>query len=149
MKHQYLINSLLIAMLSLFSISSAYASPESGARKHRVKKIMKVLKSLNLDRTVRKDIRQTMRKTRRDMVPLKSKLEAAKIQLQELMEADNIDRNAVMKAIDAVAIAKTNIQKRRVSAMLSIREKLTPEQRDLFRKKMNEGPNRPVKFESW
>ena len=51
-----------------------------------------------------------MRKTRRDMVPLKSKLEAAKIQLQELMEADKIDRNAVMKAIDTVAIAKANIQ---------------------------------------
>ena len=56
------------------------------------------------------------------MVPLKSKLEAAKIQLQELMEADKIDRNAVMKAIDTVAIAKANIQKRRVSAMLSVRE---------------------------
>lgn len=148
MKHHYVINGLLIALLSLFSISSAHASPESSARKHRVKKMMKVLKSLNLDRAVRKDIRQTMRKTRRDMVPLKSKLEAAKIQLQELMEADNIDRNAVMKAIDAVAIAKANIQKRRVSAMLSVREKLTLEQRDLFREKMNE-PSQPARMTSW
>ncbi len=129
MKQRHLIQILAVFAVSLMALGSVHAKPNQGEQRGRIKAMMKAIKAAGVERPVLRDIRQTLRKTRRSMVDLKGAIENAKIDLQELLEADEVNRDAVMKGIDRVAIAKANIQKKRVGTMLDIQAKLTPEQR--------------------
>jgi hypothetical protein len=65
----------------------------------------------------------------KDMVQLKADLEKAKIEMREIMMADNIDKAAALKKVDQVSAAKTAIAKRKLSGHLERISYLTPEQR--------------------
>jgi Spy/CpxP family protein refolding chaperone len=129
MKQRHLIQIIAIFAVSLMALGSVHAKLNKGEQRGRIKAMMKGIKAAGVERPVLRDIRQTLRKTRRSMVDLKAAIENAKIDLQELLEADEVNRDAVMKGIDRVAAAKANIQKKRVGTMLDIQAKLTPEQR--------------------
>ena len=66
---------------------------------------------------------------RKEMVQLKADLEKAKIEMREVMMADNIDKAIAMKKLDQVSAAKTAIAKRKLSGKLERMSILTPEQR--------------------
>ena len=138
MKQRHLIQILAVFAVSLMELGSVHAKPNKGEQRGRIKAMMKAIKAAGVERPVLREIRQTMRATRRSMVALKAATENAKIDLQELLEADEVNRDAVMKGIDRVAAAKANIQKKRVGTMLDIQAKLTPDQRTKVKTMMNE-----------
>ena len=138
MRKTFYFNLLTLAAISLIALGTVHARPGKGEERARVKAMIHALKSLDLSDEVRQEIKVTMRKTRRDMIELKSKLELAKVTTHELLEADEVDRQKVFAAIDALAVAKANVHKRRIEAMLDIKAKLSPEQRKAFSKAMEE-----------
>ena len=138
MKQRHLIQILAVFAVSLMALGSVHAKPNKGEQRGRVKAMMKAIKAAGVERPVLREIRQTMRATRKSMVELKAATENAKIDLQELLEADEGNRDAVMKGIDRVAAAKASIQKKRVGVMLDVQAKLTPEQRTKVKAMMKE-----------
>lgn len=138
MKQRHLIQILAFFAVSIMALGSVHAQPSKGKQRGQIKAMMKSIKAAGVEQSVLKEIRQTLRKTRREMVDLKANTENAKIDLQEALEADEVNRDAVMKAIDRVAAAKVQIQKRRVGTMLDIQAKLTPEQRVKVKTMMKE-----------
>ena len=95
--------------------------------------MMHKLKSLGVEVSVLKEIKRISIANRKAQVPLKSAAELAKIELHELLDADEVNEPEVMKAIDKVTAAETKVRKNQVRTMLKIRALLTPEQRTAFK----------------
>ncbi len=55
------------------------------------------------------------------------------IELRELLRADNVDRDAVLKKVDELSALRGQIAKQHMEAMLSARSLLTPEQQKKLR----------------
>ena len=67
---------------------------------------------------------------------MKAKAEQARIDLQELMDADAPDEGAVMAKLETVGQLQIQVRKLRVGTMLKVRALLTPNQRKQLRKIM-------------
>jgi len=61
-------------------------------------------------------------------VQTRADMQLRRIELRELMRADNPDHNAIMQKLDEVNALQGTMQKQRVETMLSARSVLTPEQ---------------------
>lgn len=125
-----------IAALSLFCLlATANAQPGEDRRGRDGKGLMQTIKELGVEASVVKQIKGIAMKSRKAQIPLKSAAELAKIELHELLDADNVDEGAVLKAIDKVALAKASVRKQQVKTMLKIRSLLTPEQQAAFKER--------------
>ena len=112
---------------------ASYAHADDHGKRHGGKGMMHKLKSLGVEVSVIKEIKRISIANRKAQVPLKSAMELAKIELHELLDANEVNEADVMKAIDKVAAAKTKVRKNQVRTMLKIRALLTPEQRIAFK----------------
>ena len=61
-------------------------------------------------------------------VQARADMQLRRIELRELMRADNPDRDAIMQKLDEVNALRGKMEKQRVETMLSARNVLTPEQ---------------------
>ena len=120
-----------LTCLCLLFASYAYADEHRNGQGG--KGMMHKLKSLGVEASVIKEIKRISIANRKAQVPLKSAAELAKIELHELLDADEVNEDEVMKAIEKVAAAKTKVRKNQVRTMLKIRSLLTPEQRIGFK----------------
>jgi Spy/CpxP family protein refolding chaperone len=68
-------------------------------------------------------------KQQRDDIRTGADLQIARLDLRNLMEADNADRGAINSQIDKIAQMEASMRKSRVGAMLDGRAVLTAEQR--------------------
>ena len=119
--------------ICLCLLVSSYAQADDRHKGPNSKGMMHKLKALGVDASVIKEIKRISIANRKAQVPLKSAAELAKIELHELLDADQVDEAAVMKAIDNVSAAKTRVRKNQIRTMLKIRALLTPEQRIAFK----------------
>ena len=123
-----------ITLLTCFCLLFAsHVHADENRRGPDGKAMIQKLKKLGVERAVIKKIKRISIANRKAQVPLKSKVELAKIELHELLEADEVNEATVMKAIDKVAAAHTMVRKNQVRTMLKIRSLLTPEQRVAFK----------------
>lgn len=84
---------------------------------------------LKLTDAQEKQMKASLLAEQKDLVQLKADLAKAKIEMKEIMMADNIDKNAALKKSDQVSAAKAAIAKRRLTGRLERMSILTPEQR--------------------
>lgn len=81
-------------------------------------------------------LRDTAYALRKEHVALRAKLELAAIEQARLMTRDDVDQDALMKAVEDTGAIRTQMAKLRVRQLLAIRETLTEEQRAAVRKHM-------------
>jgi Spy/CpxP family protein refolding chaperone len=64
----------------------------------------------------------------RKKVDLKHQMETLRLDIKQLMQADNPDRAAIFKKIDQIGAVKLKLKKLWVGTILDVRKELTPEQ---------------------
>lgn len=65
---------------------------------------------------------------KRKSLDVKHEMEKARMDMQQLMQADNPDRAAIFKQIDKLGAIKLRLKKLWVGMILDVRKELTPEQ---------------------
>lgn len=101
----------------------------AGLQAQQMTKMMGLPDELKLTDAQAKQMQASLLAQQKDMIQLKADLERAKIEMKEIMMADNIDKNAALKKSDQVSAAKAAIAKRRLTGRLERMSILTPEQR--------------------
>lgn len=66
--------------------------------------------------------------TKRKTLDVKHEMEKARMDMQQLMQADNPDRAAIFKQIDKIGAIRLRLKKAWVGMILDVRKELTPEQ---------------------
>ncbi|NLI14767.1 MAG: Spy/CpxP family protein refolding chaperone [candidate division Zixibacteria bacterium] len=84
---------------------------------------------LKLTEAQEKQMKASLLAEQKDLAQLRADLAKAKIEMKEIMMADNVDKAAAMKKFDQVSAAKAAIGKRKLSGRLERMSILTPEQR--------------------
>ncbi|MFN3134098.1 MAG: Spy/CpxP family protein refolding chaperone [Candidatus Kryptonium sp.] len=73
------------------------------------------------------------RKTQADIA---GKLNKAKIELQELLSVEKIDKSAIDKKLSEISRYRDELSKNKVNHWLNVQQVLTPEQRKILREKL-------------
>ena len=94
--------------------------------------IDRMAKALNLSDQQVKDIKAITDNALRQSIEVKKDLELKRLDLKNLMEADQPDRAKIAQKIDEIARIRAEMAKIHVMSRLDIRALLTPEQRDKF-----------------
>jgi Spy/CpxP family protein refolding chaperone len=84
---------------------------------------------LGLDDATRQAIRDILATSHEEGRALNQQVREERQKLHTLLDAEPVDRDAVMAQVDLVGQLETQAEKHRIESMLAIREKLTPEQR--------------------
>ena len=126
-----------VFLMILIACSAGVSSAQpNGPVGHHGPNLMHQLEELGVDDQTKTRIKSLMLKTRKSVVPIKSKLEMAKIELHELLDSSEVDETKVMSALDRVAALTLQIKKLRMKAMLGVQKLLTPDQRTQMKKRM-------------
>ena len=100
---------------------------------------------LDLSQEKRAEMKEKMHFARKLMIQLKAKRDEAKTEIEHLLDADEVDENAVMAAAEKLAQTSGDIIKARVQSKLNIITMLTPEQQKKMKKLRKEMRNRRMK----
>lgn len=90
---------------------------------------MKMMEELELTKEQRAKMREMTVTFRKELIPLTAQARVMRIELQELIRSD-AGRGDIDKKIDQIGDLRTQIQKRSVGYRLSMRQLLTPDQRE-------------------
>ena len=126
------------AALVVLAATAATAEParQRGDRGDRGE--MSLLDPNRLDRAARwleltdeqlVEIRKLVFAARRGHITMEADLELARLELHEMLDADNPTRADVMKQIDKVGQLETQTRKHKIGVLLEVRALLSPEQR--------------------
>jgi Spy/CpxP family protein refolding chaperone len=100
----------------------AGAQPGSGAMKKRV------LREIGLNEGQIQKVMELTYAADRAKVDIHASVEKARMDLQQMMAADQPDRNKVFPQIEAIGKLEVELHKNRIGLMLEIRKLVTPEQ---------------------
>ncbi|HKJ24072.1 MAG TPA: Spy/CpxP family protein refolding chaperone [Myxococcota bacterium] len=84
---------------------------------------------LGLGEDTRQAIRAILESSHEEGRALNREVREARHRLHELLEAEPVDRDAVMDQVEVVGELEMQAEKHRIESMLAIRDQLTPEQR--------------------
>ena len=90
--------------------------------------VKKVLKEAGASEQQIRRVQTLIDESKRKTLDLKHELEKGRMDIQQLMQADNPDRAAIFKQIDKVGALKLQMKKLWVGTILDVRKELTPEQ---------------------
>lgn len=93
------------------------------------KMVERVAGELGLDPQTTERIKERVFAAREAAIPLKADLEAARLKMHQLLQADDPAQAEVMRQIEVVGQKEVALQKHKVGTMLEIRGMLTPAQR--------------------
>ncbi len=88
---------------------------------------------LKLTKEQKQDIKQLRVKLQKELVPLKSKLQLARLDLQTETDADKPNTTRINSLVDEMARTRAEITKLSIGHRLAVAQLLTPEQRDVWR----------------
>jgi len=114
-------------------VSGALADPHDGPGPGRPEPgslIERNAERLGLDAKTSKDIRGIVGDARKRGDKIDEKMRKERQKLGEMLRADEPDEAAIMKQVDRIGELEVDERKNRLRAMLEIRGKLTPEQRE-------------------
>jgi len=97
-----------------------------------------MIQELGLSDTQVKEIKDSMAGSEQELKDLNGKLEQAGMRQVELMKADTLDEEALMKAVQESGDISTAIAKLRVKQLIAAHKVLTPEQRTKLRETMKQ-----------
>ncbi|OQX91837.1 MAG: hypothetical protein B6D58_06075 [candidate division Zixibacteria bacterium 4484_95] len=127
---RYLITTLVLAFLLVPAISQAQMS-----------KLLAMADELELTEEQIQRIQDNSFAMKKDLIQKKADLEKAKLELKQIMLAENIDKKAALKKVDEISVLKAELAKRKLSARIEQLNILNTEQRAKVRKmKMLKGP---------
>jgi len=119
-----LISLLVVALLAV----PAMALARPGFQRLNPVMVKKVLKDAGAsDQQVRR-VQVLIDETKNKTLDIKHELERARLDVEQLMQADNPDRKAIFKQIDKIGALRLQMKKLWVGTILDVRKELTPQQ---------------------
>ncbi len=121
--------------LALCFATPAIAGPRGGGMGPINPRIIeRAADELGLKPDKREALRELYYTTQKKVIPLKSQVEVAKVELKHALDAPTPDRAQVMKRLEALSAAELGLKKAKLGLMLDVRALLTPEQVQQLRK---------------
>lgn len=106
--------------------------------RHAGGKMSRLAQELGLSDEKAAALKALVFENRKKLVQLKADRDLAKMDLEQLLEADTPDEKAVLQAVDKMGQIHSDMARLRVRALLEMAKALTPEQRAKF-KELREG----------
>ncbi len=97
-----------------------------------------MLERLKLSDDQRSQIEKLRTEFQKQQIGQRAKVQTARLELQQLMRAENPDKAAIEKKINEASQFGAQLQVARVNHMLSVRKLLTPEQQKMIREGIRE-----------
>jgi Spy/CpxP family protein refolding chaperone len=126
---------LLFTQPALAQPAPAGAGQGRGARGDGARAVMA---KLNLNDVQQEKIEKLRTEMQRKNIETQSKIRLARVDMRELMRAENPSRSAIEKKIRAVSDLELELKITRLDHMLAVREVLTPEQRKTWKDGMRD-----------
>ena len=129
---------LVIAVLMTTSLAYAEAGPRQHKRGHGkqhgdITKLLErphVVQKLGITDEQVEKIKSQAYATKKQVISLNAERELAQLELNELMDADSVDKDSVVKAVEKVGALNTSLHKARVLEKLNVIEILGKEKYD-------------------
>lgn len=100
----------------------------------------KYIGKLNLTETQKKDVDKIKFDTEKQAIAQRAKLATARVDLRQLLKAENPDRSAIEKKLNEIADLGVQQHMIRVDAWFSINKLLTPDQQKTWRQVLANAP---------
>lgn len=126
----------LLAGLLLANVAWAQHGPGSGMNR----KIGKIVKELKLTEQQQKDFQKIKTDMMKSMIEQGSKLATARIDLQQMFNADNPDKSAIDKKVDEMGDQVAQLGKMMVANWFAVNKMLNADQQKVWKKALNIGP---------
>ncbi len=84
----------------------------------------------------KQEIQKLKQAVQKETLSLKSKLQVKKAELNDLLMAENLDKNAIYKKIDEISEIEKKLKKKHIDTMIKVQALLTPEQRVKFKSRL-------------
>ncbi|CUS99889.1 Spy/CpxP family protein refolding chaperone [Candidatus Chrysopegis kryptomonas] len=136
---------IIIAVALLLIASTSFAQmfgprfgflPDDGIWQRGITRLYDELKLTDEQKSKLQNLFFEFRKNQTDIA---SKLNKARIELQELLSSEKPDKSAIDKKVDEISGYMKELNKNRVNHWLNIQQVLTPEQRKILREKFGFG----------
>jgi len=123
----------VVAALTIMSVS-LYSQPVWGKGPH------KIIEQLKLTEVQKKDFDKIHLEMEKQEIAQKAKNETARVELRQLLKADNPDKSAIEKKLNEIAGLEAQMHMIRIDYWFAINKLLTPEQQKTWKKALEAGP---------
>jgi Spy/CpxP family protein refolding chaperone len=118
----------VVALLAVPAMALARPGFKHGFKRLNPVMVKKALKDAGAsDQQVRR-VQVLIDETKNKTLDIKHELEKARLDVEQLMQADNPDRKAIFKQIDKIGALRLQMKKLWVGTILDVRKELTPQQ---------------------
>jgi Spy/CpxP family protein refolding chaperone len=107
-----------------------------GKMMHKRHIMWKHLMALDLSDKQREAVKEIRSKVEKDTIRKRADIQVAGVELREMLGKDQVDMDKVEATLKQIAALKTDMHLAHIKAFVDIKSKLTPEQREQFRKSM-------------
>ncbi len=126
---------LWIAVISAALMATAVAQPQPQTdRMGMMGRGMQFMKKLNLTEEQQKQVSDIHLNVQKQLVADRAKEQTARIELRQLLKADNPDRSAIEKKMNEIADVTVQMKMRHLDAWYAINKLLTPDQQKQWKK---------------
>jgi len=130
MKNRIMIGSLIATFSLAFTLSARQGHPQAFDRPmHQA-----IMGELKLTDQQKKEIDKIHSDAMKEQIDRFSQIAKARVELQDLMKADNPSQSALEKKISDIGALRNQAQSKRLSVWFSINKLLTPEQQKVWKR---------------
>jgi Spy/CpxP family protein refolding chaperone len=119
---------------------SAFSQPEPQPPMMGMGHMAKIVKDLKLTDQQQKELDKIKADMMKSMIANGSKLATSRVDMQQLLKADNPDKAAIEKKIDEMGDQAAQMGKMMVAQWFTVNKMLTPEQQKVWKKALNDRP---------
>lgn len=140
MKTKIVLIGIVVALIATKSFSEILGSGFDFPADDRWRKsITKLYEDLKLTDEQKSKLQNLFFEFRKNQAEIAGKLNKARIELQELLYAEKLDRSAIDKKIDEISGYMKELSKNRANYWINIQQILTPEQRKILKERFGYG----------
>ncbi len=130
----------IISTLSIFIFSLAWTQPMGGMHEGMpMRPIMKLMEELKLTDDQKKEVQKLHFELQKQMITQMAKIGGARVDLQQLLKADNPDRAAIEKKITEITQLAGQTGTMMLGQWFAVNKLLNPEQQKTWKKALDFG----------
>ncbi len=126
---------MMVALILIVNSISIYGQQDKTKQPHRF------MSKLNLTDEQKKDVEKIHFDAAKQTVTQKAKLETARIELRQLLKADNPDKSAIEKKINEMTDLNAQLRLIKIDSWFAINKLLTSDQQKTWKKFLEFGSN--------
>jgi Spy/CpxP family protein refolding chaperone len=133
-------SAVIISTMSMFIFSLAWTQPMGGMREGMpMRPVMKLMEELKLTDEQKKEVQKLHFDLQKQMITQRSKIAGARVDLQQLLKADNPDRAAIEKKITEISQLAGQTGTMLLGQWFAVNKLLNPEQQKTWKKALDFG----------